>query len=999
MIHLHNHSEYSLLDGACRIKDLVAKAKSFGMPAVALTDHGNLYGAIEFYKACQEAKIKPIVGCETYFAPGSRFSKERERYHLVLLCKNEAGYKNLIKLTSLAFAEGFYYRPRIDWDLLQKHHEGLVALSGCIAGEIPRLIQAGKPKEAEQCAQRFRELFEKDFYLEIMDHQLPEEKKSNPEIIRIAQKNNISVVATNDTHYINREDAKIQDILLAIGTKNVISNPNRFSFPNDQFYFKSPAEMEAIFKAIPEALKTSEEIAEKCNLELKFGQILLPKFPVDNSADTLRQKAFLGIPKRFRTYPGPEVIDRLEYELKTINDMGFADYFLIVQDIVNWAKENKIPVGPGRGSAAGSLVSYLLGITELNPLDWGLLFERFLNPARISMPDIDQDVCFRRRGEIIDYISRRYGQERVAQIITFGTMASRVAVRDVGRVMEAPLADIDRLAKKITTLEGATDAEYQYVIDAARQIEGTPRHTGVHAAGVIIGAEPITNIIPTQMVDGQVTTQYEMFACEDIGLLKMDILGLKTLTVIDDALKLIQKKGISIDINRLPLNDRKVYSLLSQGHTIGVFQVESEGMQRILKKLKPDCFEDLIAMVALYRPGPLGSGMVDDFIDCKHRLKPIKYLHPVLEPILKETYGVILYQEQTMKIATDMAGFTLPEADLMRKAIGKKKPEVLAAQREKFIQGAVKNGVKQSIAEEVFSLIDYFSGYGFNKSHSAAYAFIAYQTAYLKAYHPIEFITALLSNTTNQDKITQLLSECRSLGIKILPPDINLSGVEFSLDNRKIRFGLGAIKNLGEATINQIVSNRPYNDIYDLIYKAHLNKASIEILAKAGCLDSFGTRKSLLDFLPTLFKVASTVTSKDENTLFGTGEELFPEIPLKGELSLDEILAAEKELLGFYISSHPLDKYQLPTCLTISELSEGQVKVVGVVTNVRSGWKNGKTWSFATIEDYSGRLGVLVFDEQLIVGQAYLFQGKVRLEEEKFKLFSYKVKKLPPKVA
>ncbi len=993
MIHLHNHTEYSLLDGASRIKDLVNTAKSFNMPAVAITDHGNLYGAIDFYKACKKAEIKPIIGCEVYCTPGSRFEKSTERYHLVLLCKNETGYKNLIQLVSRAYSEGFYYKPRIDWELLQQYHEGLIALSGCIAGEIPKLIQQNKEVDAR--AIDFKELFGPDFYLELMDHGLPEEALVNPVLLRLSQRYDIPLVATNDTHYITKEDAQIQEILLCVGTKDVLSNPAHFRFPNNEFYFKSPEEMRKLFHYAPQAITNTEVIAEQCNLDFEFGKILLPKFPVDDPIKTLREKAFLGMPKRIPGAPDPQVIKRLNYELEVISNMGFADYFLIVQDIINWAKSQDIPVGPGRGSAAGSLVSFLLGITELNPLDWGLIFERFLNPARISMPDIDTDVCYRRRDEVINYITERYGKDHVAQIITFGTMAAKAAVRDVGRVLEEPLSEIDQLSKSIDSLENTRHPSLQHIIDTAKKIEGMPRHTGVHAAGVIIGDEPLNNIIPTQVIDGQATTQYEMFTCEDLGLLKMDILGLKTLTIIDDALKLIKNK---IDINRIPLDDPKIYKLLSNGHTIGIFQVESEGMQRILKKLKPDCFEDLIAMVALYRPGPLGSGMVDDYIDCKHGIKEIKYLHPVLEPILKETYGVILYQEQTMKIATDMAGFTLPAADTLRKGIGKKIPEVIEGLRKEFLEGSVKNGIPLKIAEEVFSLIDFFSGYGFNKSHSAAYAFIAYQTAYLKAHYPVEFMSALLTNTSDQDKIAAIINECRRMGIKILPPDINKSNIEFSIESNQIRFGLGAIKSLGDANLRQIIANRPYNDVYDLVYKAHLNKAVLETLIKSGCLSQFGTRKSLLDFLPTLVKIDSIV-QKDEQTLFGTGEELLPKIPHTGEYPLDELLVFEKESLGFYVSSHPLDGYEIPNSQEIATVTEGKAKIIGIVTAVRSGVKNNKSWCFATVEDYSGRIGVLTFDTQLTIGQAYLFQGKTKLEEDNYKLFAYRAEKLSRKTA
>ncbi len=1000
MIHLHNHTEYSLLDGASRIKDLVKKAKSFNMPAVAITDHGNLYCALDFYKACKAENIKPIIGCEVYTTNNRHEKTSPDRNHLVLLAESMEGYQNLIKIVSQAYTEGFYYKPRADWDLLQQYSKGITCLSACIAGEIPKLILSNSMAEAERRALEFNELFE-NYYFEIMDHGLPEEKTVNKELFHLGKKLNIPLVATNDTHYVNQKDSYTQDILLCIGTQSVVSDPNRFRFRNDQFYFKSPEEMKSIFRSVPEALTNTYKVAEACNLEFTFGKYHIPKFFTEDSKSLLKINVYKNLMKRLPHRP-PEVMERLNYELDVINNMGFADYFLIVQDIVNWCKQEGIPVGPGRGSAAGSLVSYALGITELNPLDYGLIFERFLNPSRISMPDIDQDVCYRRRDEVVNYITHRYGKDRVAQIITFGTMAAKAAIRDVGRVMEYPLRDIDRLAKRTESLKDATDPSLQKAINVATQVENMPRHTGVHAAGVIIGAEPLTNIIPLQVNKGMVTTQYDMNICEEIGLLKMDILGLKTLTVIDDALKLIKDK---IDINRIPLNDPKVFSLLSRGDTIGVFQVESSGMQRILKKLKPNCFKDLIAMVALYRPGPLGSGMVDDFIDCKHGKKKIKYLHPVLEPILKETYGVMLYQEQVMKIAVDMAGFTLPESDLLRKAVGKKKPEVLAAQRQKFIEGAEKNGVDKKIADEVFTLIDYFSGYGFNKSHSAAYALIAYQTAYLKAYYPKQFVAALLTNTQNQDKISVVLNECRRLNIKVLPPDINNSKKEFTIEDEikdgvKIRFGLGAIKNLGDAALEQIITNQPYKDIYDLGYKTDLNKAALETLVLSGCLSRFGSRKTLVDALPNII-LAANMVGREEETLFGTGEELLPEIKHSGEYPVTEILQMEKDLLGFYISSHPLDNFQIPKHTEISNLSEGYQSVIGMVGKIKKGIKGDKPWLLATIEDYSGTMDILFFNKhpEIQLGQPYLFKGKAVSEEGRFKLFANDYQALVKKAA
>lgn len=992
-VSIHNHSSYSLLDGASRIKDLVLKAKSFSMPAIALTDHGNLYGAIEFYKQCHSNDIKPIIGCEVYYAPEGRFNRtSSKRHHLVLLCKDYQGYQNLVKLVSRSYSEGFYRKPRIDWELLQEYHQGLICTSACIEGEIPRMILAGQSADAR--LHEFKELFGEDYYLELMDHGMEQERHNNKELIKLAAKHGVKLIATNDTHYVEREDAYAQEILLCVQTKNVMSNPERLKFPNNKFYLLSPDEMRQLFKEVPVALDNTLEITEKCNLQIEFDQILLPKFPVEDAAHTLRSKVYMGIPKRLNGgFPTPEFIDRLEYELDVIETMGFSDYFLIVQDIIAWGKENGIPMGPGRGSAAGSLVSYLLGITELNPLEWGLIFERFLNPARISMPDIDVDVCYRRRGEIVDYITNRYGQDRVAQIITFGTMAAKAAIRDVGRVLEKPLSEIDALAKSVDSLVEAHHPQLQDVINTAKQIENLPRHTGVHAAGVIIGSEPLNNIVPTQVIDGQTTTQYEMSTCESLGLLKMDILGLKTLTIINDTVKLLSKRGINLDINTIPLDDQKVFQLLSRGDTVGVFQVESDGMQRILKKLRPDRFEDLIAMVALYRPGPLGSGMVDDFIDCKQGNKKIIYQHPILEPILKETYGVMLYQEQIMKIAVDMAGFSLPDSDLLRKAIGKKIPEVLAAQRVKFIEGAVTNGVPEATADEVFTLIDYFSGYGFNKSHSAAYALVSYQTAYLKAHYPIEFLAACMTNAP-LDKIGVLLHECRRMGISVLPPDINKSEPEFSIEDGNIRFGLSSIKNLGEATISLIFNNRPFSDIYDVVYKTGLSKATLETLAKSGAFDEYGNRRSVVGFIPVILQATSSI-KKDEMTLFGCGEELLPEIPIVEEYSLDELLSYEKEYLGFYVSSHPLDAYKVPKAKPICEITTGKSEVIGVVTDLRCGIKNDKPWYFATVEDYSGELGVLVFGGSHVeIGKAYHFKGDIKNEENKLKMFSRTAKPL-----
>ncbi len=845
-VHLHNHTEYSLLDGACRIKDMVARTVELGMPACAITDHGVLYGVIDFYRAALKQGIKPIIGCEVYVAPRSRLDKEARiddnMYHLVLLCQNQQGYQNLVQLVSRSYLEGFYYKPRVDRELLSKYSEGLIAMSGCIAGEIPQAILAGEHEKARNTALAYQEIFGPgNFYLELQNHGMPEERRVCAALAQISDETGIPLVASNDAHYINKNDAAYHDVLLCIQTGTVISDEQRMRFPpGSAFYLKSPEEMKELFSEWPDALTNTLVIADKCDVKFDFGAFHLPHFEVAAGYTSESFLSELVWKKTAEKFPEPDqvVAERIGFELQVINDMGFAAYFLIVQDLINWARLNNIAVGPGRGSAAGSLVSYVLGITTINPLKYGLLFERFLNPERVSMPDIDIDFCFDKRDRVIDYIIQKYGADRVAQIITFGTMAARAAIRDVGRALDISYGEVDKIAKMVPAELGVTldralsiapdlielygnDYTARKIIDTARALEGMPRHASIHAAGVVIGKENLSSILPLQRTsDGHIITQFAKETVEDIGLLKMDILGLRTLTVIYRAVEIIQKtRGQHIDIDDINLDDEKVYRLLSQGDTIGVFQLESDGLRRILKDMAPNRFEDLIAIIALYRPGPLGSGMVEDFINCKHGRQEIEYIHPILKDILQETYGVVLYQEQVMQVAGVCANFTMGEADVLRRAMGKKKAEELMAQRDKFIKGAAGNNIDQATATRLFDIMESFAGYGFNKSHSAAYAMISYQTAYLKAYYPVEYMCAFLSSVIdNQDKVVFYLKECQQMGIRVLPPDINESYENFTVSGDSIRFGLGAIKNVGLGAVSSIlniIKNRDFKSLFD----------------------------------------------------------------------------------------------------------------------------------------------------------------------------------------
>lgn len=1008
-VHLHNHSEYSLLDGACRVKGLVSQALKLGMPAVAITDHGVLYGVIDFYKEARKQGIKPIIGCEVYVATRTRFDRDPrlddDQYHLVLLCKNENGYKNLVELVSRAYTEGFYYRPRVDLELLSRHSEGLIAMTACLAGEVPTWLLKGQYDKAREAAGRYHEIFGPgNFYLEVQDHNIREEKLCIPYLLTIGRELNLPVVATNDIHYLQRDDAAVQDVLLCIQTGKTVNDEQRMRFPGNEFYMKDGREMQALFPDHPEVLHHSLEIAEKCNLKFHFSDFLLPYFDIPagfTPESYLAEQVWSRLPRHYPDNSVP-VRQRVEHELAVINQMGFASYFLIVADLVDWSKNNGVPVGPGRGSAAGSVVSYLLGITNIDPLKYDLLFERFLNPDRISMPDIDIDFCFEKRDRVIRYIIDKYGDDRVSQIITFGTMAARAAVRDVGRVLDVPYGQVDRIAKMIPAELGVTidraltiapeltqayeqDYSARRILDFARAIEGMPRHASVHAAGVVIGRESLSSVVPLQkMSDGHIVTQYAKETVEEIGLLKMDILGLRTLTVIDRTLQIVrQTRGLDLDMDTLPLDDPLVYELLSAGNTVGVFQLESNGLRQLLRDMKPSCFEDIIAVIALYRPGPLGSGMVEDFISRKHGRAAMQYLHPSLEPILQETYGVILYQEQVMRIASDLASFSMAEADGLRRAMGKKKAQEIANQRDKFVSGAAANGISPDISGHLFDLMESFAGYGFNKSHSAAYALISYQTAYLKAYFPTEYMCAFLSSVIDhQDRVVFYLKECKNAGIDILPPDVNESYENFTVSGNAIRFGMAAIKNVGMGAVEAIVQARrsgPFTSLFDFCRRADLgmiNKKALENLIVAGCFDSLELpRREALSMMEDSVDLAIRVRNEEDSlqgSLFGdaTLEIDEPRPKVRGEFDPEEKLLREKEALGFYVSANPLDRYREAALLLrnaeVADLDSHEagdtVRLTGIIAGLSKRLsKKGDPYAQFYLEDYSGRMLAMVF--------------------------------------
>jgi len=1011
--HLHCHTEYSLLDGAARINELVKTAAQMGMDSLAITDHGVMYGIVDFYKACQKQGIKPIIGCEVYVAPRTRHDRipkvDDNLYHLVLLAENQRGYRNLLQLVSLGFTEGFYYKPRVDKELLAEYSEGLVALSGCMAGEIASHIIKGDDVQAAASAAEYLDIFGRgNYYLELQDHGLEEQRVANRGLLQLHRKTGIPLVATNDVHYVLKEHAEMQDVLLCIQTGKTVDDPTRMKFQSQELYLKSEQEMAVLFGELPDAMANTRQIAERCHVSLEFGKLHLPEYkvPEGHTPDSyLRELCLEGAKRRYGEM-SEKVRQRLDYELDVIKQMGYSTYFLIVWDFIHFARQNNIPVGPGRGSAAGSLVAYALGITNIDPLKYGLLFERFLNPERVSMPDIDIDFCFEKRGQVIEYVTKKYGSERVAQIATFGTMAARAAIRDVGRALGMPYGEVDRIAKLVPgelhiTIEKALqdspelrqiyeeDEQVRKLIDMAALLEGMPRHASTHAAGVVITRQPLTHYLPLyKAADGPLTTQFAKDQVEELGLLKMDLLGLRTLTVIADTVRMIREnRNVEIDIDNIPLDDAKTFELLGHGDGVGVFQLESSGMRAILRELKPEVFEDIVALVALYRPGPLGSGMVEDFIKSKHGEKKVQYLHPKLQPILKDTYGVILYQEQVMRIASDLAGFTLGEADLLRRAMGKKKPEIIAGLREQFIEGAAKNGIDADVAGQTFDLMEYFAGYGFNKSHSAAYAMISYQTAYLKANYPVEYMAALLTSVKdNTDKVAFYIEECRRMGIEVLPPDVNMSGVDFTVEGNKIRFGLAAIKNVGHGAVKSIIEAKnhfgPYKSFADFCQRMDtriINRRVLENLIKSGALDSLGHfRSQMLAAVDAGLGLAQLAQRDRQNGQLSLldfwGDEikstLNVEMPDVQEFTPGELLALEKEALGLYVSGHPLSEYRdaIRSAAThhvanLPELEErSEVVVGGLLTAVKKiTTKRGESMAFASLEDLTGVVELVVF--------------------------------------
>lgn len=1002
-IPLHLHTEYSLLDGSIKIDELIELAAAFRMPALAITDHGNLFGAIEFYKKVSKAGIKPIIGCEVYVTPNSRFDKKEplSPFHLILLAKDNEGYRNLSSLITKAYTEGFYYKPRIDRELLENHSKGLIALSSCLKGEIPYYLGRDMYEDAKKAIHKYLEIFGKEnFFIEIQDNGLQEQVKVNKRLFDLAREFELQTVATNDCHYLRPEDARAHDVLLCIQTGKTVNDPDRLRFESKEFYFKSPEEMKKAFIEIPSAIRATWEIAERCNVKFELNAHLLPNFPVEKGISPeaiLKDLAVTGLKERLGPTPPPIYSERLSMELDVINRMNYASYFLIVWDFIRFARERRIPVGPGRGSAAGSLVAYCLGITEIDPIKYNLLFERFLNPERISMPDIDVDFCTDRRAEVISYVAEKYGADRVSQIITFGTMAARGAVRDVGRALAMPYAEVDRIAKLIPegpsiTIDEALRVEPQFkeayetnpkikdLIDIARRLEGLCRHASTHAAGVVVSPKPLTDLVPLYKnpTDNTITTQFDMTAIESLGLLKFDFLGLKTLTVIEKTLKHIKaSKGIDLSLKDISLEDKETYKLLCSGQTTGIFQLESSGMRELLIKMQPDCFEDLIALVALYRPGPLGSGMVDDFIKSKRGLKPVKYEIPQLKEILSETYGVILYQEQVMRIANKLANFTMGQADILRKAMGKKKPEEMEKQKEAFIKGAVANGIPEKKAMRIFDLMAFFAEYGFNKSHSAAYAYLAYQTAFLKAHYPVEFMAANLSADMDKtEKIIKAISECRNMSIKILPPDINESDREFKVIGNAIRFGLEAVKGVGSSAISHIIEIREkdgpfksFEEFLSRIENKKVNKKVIEGLIKAGAFDSTGIgRKSALTMLER------PRTNTPIYNLFDNKPLDDEDIPLTSDkIDKEEILRFEKESLGFYITDHPLTNYReilsKMNYKKISELEEmpdrKDILTAAVISNVKKIRTKDKAelMAYVTVEDEEGNAEMLLFPD------------------------------------
>lgn len=1057
-VHLHVHSQYSLLDAVCPVEDLAELAKELKMPALAVTDNGNMFGAIEFYSACKKAGVKPIIGAEVYIAPESRFERSTHglqgaSYPFVLLCKDEAGYRNLIQLVSIGYLEGFYYRPRIDKEVLKKFSAGLIGLSGGLRAELPHLLNIGQTEKAHQAALQYLEILGKDnFYIEIVHSGIKEQERVNGELVKLGEKLGIGLVAANNVRYLKREFQKAHEVLTCIQTQTTLDDPNRARFQTDEFYFKSAEEMVERFKDTPQAITNTMRIAERCNLELDFTKTHVPQFvpPEGKTREQyLRELTMQGLIGRYGVL-SETVEKRVEHELQVIQKSGYISYFLIVWDFVHFAKQQGIPVGPGRGSAAGSVVSYALGITDIDPLKYDLLFERFLNPERVSMPDIDIDFCYENRDKVIKYVTEKYSKDNVAQIITFGTMMAKAVIRDVGRVMAMPYAEVDRIAKLIpaelditiqTALEREpelkslykTNAQVTQLIDTSKILEGMTRHASTHAAGVVISERPLREHVPLfKTGDGQISTMYSMESLEKIGLLKMDFLGLRTLTVIDDTLKIIKRiQKIEVDWAKIPLDDPKTFDHLSRAQSIGVFQLESSGMRDILKKLRPDKFEDLIAILALYRPGPIGSGMVDEFIKRKHGLIPITYDHPWLEPILNDTYGIIVFQEQIMKIVNILAGFSLGKSDSLRRAISKKKEEVMQEARQDFVKGCVENKIEKRIADKIFNFIVHFAGYGFNKSHSAAYAMISYRTAFLKANYPVEFMTALLSSEKdNTDKVVLYIDEAKRMVLKVLPPDVNESFPQFTVVAADtIRFGLSAVKNVGQAAIDAIIQGRikqnRFKSFYHFTENVDLrvvNRKVLESLIKCGAFDTMGLfRSQLFAILDNALAIAGDIQKDRESgqkSFFDSFEKKegftknFHNVPDISEWSDNEKLLNEKEMLGFYVTGHPLDRYQkelksysTASTKTIDQRREGEeITIGGIVHKLKftQTKKNNEKMAIVGLEDLEGTLDMLVFPKtfkefghHLVKDAILFFKGNVDKKEQEPKLLVSEIVPLP----
>lgn len=1061
-VHLHVHTEYSLLDGSARIKKLTAKAKELGFSSLAITDHGVMYGVIDFYKACIADGIKPILGCEVYVAPRGMKMKESgidsANYHLILLAENNEGYRNLMKIVSDAFIDGYYYKPRTDYDELKKYSKGLIASSACLGGEIQVLLNDGLYEAAKEKALFYNDIFGSgNFFLELQDHGIPEQKKINTDLIKISEETGIPLIATNDIHYINKEDAYAHEILLCIQTAKTIDDQDRMKFPTDEFYLKSSDEMEELFKSTPEALENTVKIAERCNVTIEFNKTKLPKFETPdgiNSKEYLRKLCFKGLKERYGEKPDEAIIKRLNYELSVIETMGYVDYFLIVWDFIKFAKDNGIMTGPGRGSAAGSVVAYVLGITKIDPIKYNLIFERFLNPDRVSMPDIDSDFCYERRQEVIDYVFSKYGKDRVAQIVTFGTMAARAAIRDVGRALNYSYSEVDTIAKMVPmepnmTIDRALvlnpelkkqyeeDERVKALIDISKSLEGLPRHSSTHAAGVVISSEPLVDYVPLSKNDDTVVTQFTMTTLEELGLLKMDFLGLRTLTVIRDALRFIeQTKGKRINLDKIDYNDKSVYAMISEGNTEGIFQLESRGMTGFMKELKPDSLEDIIAGISLYRPGPMDQ--IPTYLKNKNNPNNIKYLDDKLKPILNVTYGCMVYQEQVMQIVRDIAGYSMGRSDLVRRAMAKKKHSVMEQERKNFIyglddengniviKGAVRNGVSIETANTLYDQMMDFASYAFNKSHAAAYAIIAYETAYLKRYYPVEFMTALLTSVIGvNEKIAFYIYSCRKMKIDVLPPDINESSVSFSVSGNKIRFGLAAIKNVGKNAIISIITARKTNgrfvsftDFCEKVDLSDVNKRAVESMIKAGAFDSLKLKRAQL--LNVYEKVMDSVLNDKKRNIEGqvsffttnTGASIkkkddFPDVK---EFDKKYLLSLEKEMLGLYISGHPLEEYEeeldIYTNTRISDIVDiddddadttdrkvydGQRVVIGGIISeisIKSTRRN-EIMAFIKIEDMTGNIEAIIFpklytkcSKLIIEDSIIIMSGHISVKEE-----------------